>query len=202
MFSGALHKVPRDLDDGATVHVADPEGHVLGTGHYHRGSIAVRLFAFEEVVPDAAFWEQRIAQAIAYRRQAGILALPDTDGYRLVHGEGDGLSGLVVDRYADVVVMQCHSIGMHRQRHHLAEALRRQLGPEVRIYDKSKNALPPKYASEVSDGWLVGAGEAETVMREYGHRFIVDVAEGQKTGFFLDQRENRRYVASFCEGRT
>lgn len=202
VFSGALQKVPRELDDGETVHVADHEGHILGTGHYHRGSIAVRLFAFEEVVPDAAFWTDRIGRAIAFRQKAGILSLPDTDAYRLVHGEGDGLSGLVVDRYADVVVMQCHSIGMHRQRHHLAAALKHHLGTEVRIYDKSKNALPPNYAAAISDGWLAGEGAPETVVREYGHRFFVHVAEGQKTGFFLDQRENRHYMAPFCEGRT
>ncbi len=202
VFSGALQKVPRDLEDGATVYVADHEGHILGTGHYHRGSIAVRLFAFEEVVPDAAFWADRIGRAIAFRQKVGILSLPDTDACRLVHGEGDGLSGLVVDRYSDVVVLQCHSIGMHRQRHHLAVALQRHLGPAVRIYDKSKNALPPKYAAGISDGWLVGEGAPEAVMREYGHQFYVHVGEGQKTGFFLDQRENRRYVAAFCEGRT
>lgn len=203
VFSGALQRLPAALEDGAVVHVADHEGEVLGTGHYHRGSIAVRLFAFARVVPDAAFWEAALWRAFRFRKQTGVLDMPATNCYRLVHGEGDGLSGLVIDVYGEVVVLQCHSIGMHRARHHLAQAVKKVLGPHVHVYDKSKRALPPHYAAGVSEGWVDGQRRDTCVpVQEYGHRFLVDVYKGQKTGFFLDQRENRRFVGTFCTGKT
>ncbi len=203
VFSGALQHLPPSLEDGALVHVSDHEGKVLGTGHYHRGSIAVRLFAFERVVPGPAFWEAALQRAFRFRKLVGVLDLPQTNCYRLVHGEGDGLSGLVIDLYGEVAVLQCHSIGMHRTRDHLVQAVRSVLGQHIRVYDKSKHALPPQYAAQVSEGWLAGAQEeASVVVQEYGHRFLVDVGKGQKTGFFLDQRENRRFVSTFCAGKT
>ncbi len=202
VFSGALCEPLPKLPDGAVVYVADYHGKVLGTGHFHRGSIAVRLFAFAQVVPDAAFWQQKLARSIAYRKSLGFGADVQTNCYRLVHGEGDGLSGLIVDMYDQVVVLQCHSIGMHRVRHELAAGIRAALGQSVCVFDKSKAALPPHYAAGVQDGWLLGQGSHSVVVREHGHHFEVHIAEGQKTGFFLDQRDNRAFVASFAQGKT
>jgi 23S rRNA (cytosine1962-C5)-methyltransferase len=209
VFSGAIARVDGPAEDGALSAVHDRGGRLLGIGHFHQGSIAVRLLSFGPADPlSTTFWADKLQDALRARRAA----LPaDTFGsgqgcYRLVHGEGDGLSGLVVDVYGQVAVVQCHSIGMHRQRALIAEALRQTLGPALlAVYDKSSEALPGQYAAQQHNDYLWAAPGFEpgpcTVV-ENGVPFRVDWETGQKTGFFLDQRDNRQLLSHFVAGKT
>ncbi len=189
--------------DGELVHVNDAWGNLLGIGHYHNGSIAVRLISFGPADPNSlAFWIDKLQNARQVRAWCGLPG-PLTDTYRLVHGEGDGLSGLIIDIYGDTAVVQCHSIGMHLQRALIAEALMAVLGDTLRtVYDKSAESLPPKYAVEQQNGLLLGEDQRSAVVVENGVRFKVDWETGQKTGFFLDQRDNRQLLRSFVPGRS
>lgn len=207
IFSGAIARIEGKPADGDLVEVADRQGRLLGVGHFHHGSIAVRLLSFEAPDPnDPEFWEQKFRAAFQVRQTAGLTENPDTDCYRLAHGEGDGMSGLIVDVYGSTIVIQCHSIGMHRQRQLIAEALQRIYGKNpVVIYDKSKEALPPNYAEKVQNEYLVtpsGLNTAGEAVLENGVRFQVDWETGQKTGFFLDQRDNRQLLSRFVQGKT
>ncbi|MTB49987.1 class I SAM-dependent rRNA methyltransferase [Lewinella sp. W8] len=202
IFSGAVHREDQDLEDGDLVQVVAANGEVLGVGHYQAGGIRVRVLAFgEEELPDD-FFQNRLAAALDLRRQLGLLDDPLTNAFRLVHAAGDGLPGLIIDRYASVVVVQCHSIGMHREREQIAAAIRSLCGEAVEtIYDKSGAVLPERYALGVEDGVLWGSDVSEVVILENGRRFHVDVAGGQKTGFFLDQRENRWLLGSYAKDK-
>lgn len=203
VFSGAILKMDGKPDDGDTVEVVDHQGNYLATGHYQQGgSIIVRIFSFEKTDTDAAFWAGRFTKSIEYRRVLGLFSNDSTTCYRLVHAEGDGLPGLIIDVYNDTAVVQCHSIGMHRHRNQIAEALVEVSAGAIRaVYDKSKDTLPGNYAREVENGYLLGNSEPQLV-KEYGHSFFVDWEKGQKTGFFLDQRENRRLLDRYTEGKT
>ena len=202
VFSGAVAHEPEDLADGDAVQVVDHSGEQLGTGHYQRGSIRVRLLHFGTRAAPDDLLQQRLRAALDLRHQLGLSDDPLTDAYRLVHAAGDGLPGLIIDRYADVAVIQCHSIGMHRQRREIA-ALLQSLLPEkiTSVYDKSSRSLPERYANVVKDGTLLGPEVTEVAIQENGRRFVVDLAEGQKTGFFLDQRENRWLLGSYAKGK-
>ncbi|MCC6412848.1 MAG: class I SAM-dependent rRNA methyltransferase [Saprospiraceae bacterium] len=208
IFSGAVARVEGDkLADGDVVEVTDHRGNTLGIGHFHHGSIAVRLVHFGEAdVSQPAFWVQKFQQAWQVRQVAGLVDNPHTDCFRLSHGEGDGMPGLVVDIYGDVAVMQCHSIGMHRQREVLTQALRETLGNRLRgVYDKSAEALPGNYAAQNANGWLWSVEAdmpVQAIVRENGIRFKIDWQTGQKTGFFLDQRDNRQLLSSFAAGKS
>lgn len=202
VFSGAIARVEGAPADGDIAEVFSHRGHLLGVGHFHHGSIAVRLLSFGAAdVDNADFWVEKLRQALRARN-----VQPLGDAYRLVHGEGDFLSGLVVDVYGRAAVLQCHSIGMHRQRHLIAAALRQVFGEQLRtIYDKSADTLPPKYAEEQSNGLLWSAEnqpEGWAVIEENGVRFKVDWESGQKTGFFLDQRDNRHLLSLYASGKT
>jgi len=201
VFSGALQSVPEEVADGEVVEVCRHDGRVLGVGHFHRGNIAVRLLAFGAAdVQSPAFWEQKLRDARALRR---ALRLLEGDGYRWVHGEGDGLSGLIVDVYGQTAVIQCHSIGMHRQRLQIAQALLRVGAPSVKaVFDKSADTLPENYARQVKNGYLTGEGGHSCIVAENGVRFRVDWEGGQKTGFFLDQRDNRQLLARLSADKT
>lgn len=212
VFSGAVQQVKGDPGEGDTVAVLSREGTLLGYGHYQVGSIAVRMLVFgagtvlaEGRMPQH-FWQERIAAACELRRKAGVTG-PETDAYRLVHGEGDGLPGLIVDVYGRVAVMQAHSAGMFLERKSIAEALRGVLGPELEaVYDKSEGTAPFKAGLALQDGYLYrspAAGDLSggRVVLEHGHRFRVDWEQGQKTGFFLDQRDNRMRVGRLARGR-
>lgn len=202
VFSGAIAKTPPGLVDGSLVEVHDSGGRCLGVGHYFTGSIAVRLFSFEEVQVDDAFWEKKLRDAINLRAQLGLLASERTTAFRLVNAEGDGLSGLVIDLYGDTAVLQCHSVGMWNVREALCRALRTILGSRLRaIFDKSSDVLLGEQSTRSSDSYLFGARGTGEVL-ENGHRFRIDWEEGQKTGFFLDQRENREIVGHYAAGRT
>ena len=206
VFSGAIARVDGQPADGDIAGVYDRGGNLLGLGHFHHGSIAVRMPSFGDDDPEQPrFWEQRLAAALQVRETA-LRPLDQQTGFRLVHGEGDGLSGLVVDVYNDTAVLQCHSIGMHRQRETIAAALHTVIGPKLKaVYDKSREALPPNYASGQSDGYLWTSGQevsGTAVISENGVLFKVNWETGQKTGFFLDQRDNRRLLTQFVPGKT
>lgn len=203
IFSGAIAHIEGEPLDGDLVQVCSRRGEHLAVGHFHHGSIAVRILSFEADDPsDAAFWVRKFELAFTVRRALGLIGDLDTSCYRLAHGEGDGLSGLVVDVYGEVAVLQCHSIGMHRQRDLLAAALKSVLGKHIAVFDKSAEALPPKYAQSIQNQFIGTPGPSTVEVSENGVRFKVDIVSGQKTGFFLDQRDNRLLLTKFVRGKS
>ena len=201
IFSGAIAQITPNLQEGDVVQVYNAEGQYLATGHWQIGSIAVRILTFEDETIDYAFWLGRIAAAWRMRQAIGLADLADNNVFRLVHGEGDHLPGLVVDYYAGVAVVQFHSVGMYREREHIARALREVLGERITaIYDKSESTLPYKADITPQNGYLYGKAENFVAM-ENGLKFYVDWLEGQKTGFFIDQRENRKLLESYARGK-
>lgn len=200
IFSGAIASLPSGLQEGELVTVTDSKGTVLGTGHYQIGSIAVRMLEFDnDSLPDD-FFSRRLRSAYNLRRDLGLMR-PDNDCYRLVHGEGDFLPGLVIDIYGDTAVMQAHSPGMHFARGEVAEAL--TLIPDARIrnvYYKSDTTLPFKADLGPENGYLIGQYDGN-IATENGLQFNIDWLKGQKTGFFVDQRENRSLLEKFARGR-
>jgi 23S rRNA (cytosine1962-C5)-methyltransferase len=203
VFSGAIAKIEGQPEDGDIVSVHRKKGDFLAVGHYHNGSIAVRIFGYDAVAPDASFWQQKLVKAWNLRKAQGLAQNPETNCFRVIHGEGDGMPGLIVDYYAGVVVFQAHSIGMHRCRNEIVEALKACIGPDLKaIYDKSRSTLPPLYAADLEDGYLYGDLEQnEMTVLENGQKFAVNWATGQKTGFFLDQRENRELLGHYAKGK-
>lgn len=206
VFSGAIAQIVGKPAEGDLVDVYASDGRFLACGHYQIGSIAVRILSFDSPVLAPDFWEVMLSRALAERVACG-LALPggDTNCYRLVHGEGDNLPGLVVDYYDGVCVMQAHSVGMFRAKARIAEALRKVYGDGLKaVYDKSSGTVPFKAGLNAVDGYLwkedgfIGEGRE---VSENGNRFLVDWEGGQKTGFFLDQRENRALVSRYASGR-
>lgn len=207
VFSGAIARMEGDPADGDVVEVYSKRGELLGAGHFHHGSIAVRLLSFGEADPESGdFWIGKFRNALSVRATVGLVGSMNTNCFRLVHGEGDGLSGLIVDVYGSTAVLQCHSIGMHRQRNLIAAALKEVLGKQLQtVYDKSAETLPPKYAENQSNEFLwsaVNAPAGAEIIEENDVRFKVDWLAGQKTGFFLDQRDNRQLLARFAAGKT
>lgn len=204
VFSGATARVEGEPKDGDIAEVSDRHGNLLGLGHFHHGSIAVRLLSFGEAdLLSRAFWAEKLRSAWAVRQAVGLVDDPETDCFRLVHGEGDGLSGLIIDLYGKTAVLQCHSIGMHRQRALIAEALEEVMGEKLQqVFDKSDGSLPGNYAKTVENQYLINKGESKNHVVENGVRFRIDWETGQKTGFFLDQRDNRALLARFAPGRT
>ena len=206
VFSGAIDHIAegeKALTEGDVVDVITKGGEFIARGHYQIGSIAVRVLTFEEEAIDAKWWEERIAHAKALRESLGMVNNADTTCYRLVHGEGDLLPGLVVDVYGRTAVVQCHSVGMYHSRMLIAEAIRKAYGEEIEaIYDKSSQTLPFKADLGAIDGYLWGRSEnPDAVVLENGLKFKVNWEEGQKTGFFIDQRVNRDLVRQYSRGR-
>lgn len=202
IFSGAIAAQEKGIEEGDRVRIANGKGETIGVGHYQAGSIRLRVLELGvERLPDD-FWPQRLGAALALRRQLGLLR-PDNTAYRLVHGAGDGLPGLIVDVYDGTAVVQCHSIGMFRERAAIATTL---LGLDAGlngIYGKSSSSLSRNFASsEPLDASLAGPVPDELTIRENGNPFHVDLAGGQKTGFFLDQRDNRALLARYAAGRS
>ncbi len=208
IFSGAIDSVEGDLREGDVVEVVSRDKSFLAFGHYQVGSIAVRVLSFDRsFIPDhdsfgEDFWIDRISAALAMRRSLG-LGNQDTDSYRLVHGEGDGLSGLIIDYYAGVAVLQAHSVGMFRSKELITDALKKCYGPQLlSVYDKSEGTAPFKAGLDLNNKYLFSSiPNDECVITEHGHKFMVNWKEGQKTGFFLDQRENRYLVEQYASGR-
>lgn len=202
VFSGAIASKPSDLREGDTVLVLDSERHELGIGHWQPGSIAVRMLTFANEPVDCDFWKRRIQEAWNVRDSIGLIDFPRNTIFRLVHGEGDRLPGLIVDVYEHTAVMQAHSVGMHLQRAHIAQAIIDVSGGYIHsIYEKSETTLPRWLAEQNEEnGFLVGHDEGN-VAQENELRFLIDWAQGQKTGFFIDQRENRLLLEKYAKGR-
>lgn len=202
VFSGAVQRKEGHPADGEVVEVRGHDGRYLATGHYQDGSICVRIFSFEETEAGADFWLEKLRTAYDYRVALGLADSASTTCYRLVHAEGDGLPGLIIDVYGAVAVVQCHSIGMHLEREKLVAALQAIYGERLQaIYDKSKETLPAKYAANITNDYLWGDAAVPMQVMENGHPFEVNWETGQKTGFFLDQRDNRQLLAQYSEGK-
>ena len=200
VFSGAVARMDDGLTEGEIVRVLDVNGSFLAMGHFQIGSIVVRILSFEDQVIDGTFWRKRLSQALAVRRSLG-LQREDNDIYRLVHGEGDAMPGLVIDVYGKAAVMQAHSVGMHLCRMDVAEALSDVMGQTLEaVYYKSDTTLPYKANLESENGYLIG-GNAAAIAVENGLKFHIDWLKGQKTGFFVDQRENRSLLEHYAKGR-
>jgi len=202
VFSGAIHHADDTLEEGETVDVYDSNNHFLATGHCQIGSIAVRILTFQQEKIDEKFWKKRLESAYNLRRQLGLIDNPDTNVYRLIHGEGDNMSGLIVDIYDNTAVIQAHSPGMHIARHELAAALKELSDNFIKnIYYKSEGTLPYKADLEAEDGYLYGGTDIPDFVMENGLKFKVDWIKGQKTGFFIDQRNNRELLEKYAKNR-
>ncbi|MBR5660313.1 MAG: class I SAM-dependent rRNA methyltransferase [Bacteroidales bacterium] len=206
VFSGAIAQIAGQPSEGDIVGVFSHDGSFLAYGHYQIGSIAVRILSFsgEDVLGDD-FWVNMIRRALSVREAAGLVSGPYTNCFRLVHGEGDGLPGLIIDWYDGVCVIQAHSVGMFRAKGAICEALQTVFGERLKaVYDKSSGTAPFKAGLDLVDGYLFkaeGFSDDEQVVLENGNKFLVNWTEGQKTGFFLDQRENRALVGKYSQGR-
>lgn len=199
VFSGAI-KIKDDVSEGDAVEVYSHDNKFLGVGHYQNSSISVRIVSFEKTDLNEVFWISKISSAYNYRKNLGILN-DQTNVCRLVFGEGDGLPGLILDYYNGNVVLQAHSIAMHMNRMNIVNALKETFGKQLKcVYDKSSESLPKNYASGIKNEYLFGSGE-KTVVTENGCKFIVDWEKGQKTGFFVDQRENRALLGKYSKGK-
>jgi 23S rRNA (cytosine1962-C5)-methyltransferase len=201
IFSGAIKKIYGEPVEGDVVDVYDNKDNLLGVGHYAPGSIAVRILAFEKINPDINFFREKIRSAIDYRKAVGIFNNPVTNVFRLIHAEGDSLPGLIIDYYNGVAVMQMHSIGMYRMRNEISTILLELLEPSlIAVYDKSENTIPFMSGVKPESGFLFGSSEP-MVVTENGLKFKIDWTSGQKTGFFIDQRENRKLLEMYTSGR-
>ena len=201
VFSGAIHHLEGEPEEGEIVDVYTSKKEFIACGHFQIGSIAVRILSFsqEKIEPD--FWKQRLEVAYRMRQALNLAGNPINNTYRLVHGEGDNLPGLIIDVYGKTAVMQAHSVGMHVDRMEIAEALSDVMGGEIEnIYYKSETTLPYKADLGPENGFIKG-GSPENVAMEYGLKFHVDWLKGQKTGFFVDQRENRHLLEQYAKGR-
>lgn len=202
IFSGAIKEICGSPAEGDLVDVFDNKENFLATGHYQPGSIAVRILTFKEVEPDRLFFREKIKSALDYRTSVGLTFNGKTNVFRLVHAEGDDLPGLIIDYYNGVAVIQCHSVGMYRLRNELAEILRDLLGEKLTaIYDKSEDTIPHMSGVKAVNEFLFG-NQGPAIVSENGFKFRVDWSAGQKTGFYIDQRENRQLVGEFSEGKS
>lgn len=198
VFSGAILRQDDGIEEGEAVRVVNTEGSHIAVGHYQKGTITVRVLSFQDIEIDKDYWLARLRSALQMRQAIGLADRADTTAYRLVHGEGDLLPGLVIDIYGKTAVMQAHSIGMHNARHTIAESLKEVLGDRIdNIYYKSETTLP---YMEPENGFLLG-GSTENTALENGLQFYVDWLQGQKTGFFVDQRENRALLERYAQGK-
>ncbi|MFT4568472.1 MAG: 23S rRNA (cytosine1962-C5)-methyltransferase [Saprospiraceae bacterium] len=200
IFSGGIIS-HSDCEDGDLVEVSSQSGDFLAMGYFQHGSIMVRILSFEKEAIDQEFWDRKIQDAVNLRKDIN-LPNQSTNVYRLVHGEGDGLSGLVIDVYNNVAVIQCHSVGMHLLRQNIANALIANLEESIEtIYVKSGNTLPRDYAANNPDEFLKGRA-VEVEVKEYDSSFNIDIVNGQKTGFFIDQRENRKLLQQYIKDKS
>lgn len=202
VFSGAISRMDDGIEEGDTVKVITDTGDFIALGHYQIGSIAVRVLAFEDIAVDDRFWRARLQAALRMRQCTGIADNPDNNTFRLVHGEGDCLPGLVIDCYGHTAVMQAHSVGMHVCRDVIARQLVEVMGDRIRnVFYKSETTLPFKAGLGQENGFIYG-GSDDNVAVENGLKFHVDWLKGQKTGFFVDQRENRKLLEHYSKDKT
>jgi 23S rRNA (cytosine1962-C5)-methyltransferase len=201
IFSGAIKQITQQVEEGQLVELTDNTGAFLAIGQYQVGSIAVRIISFEDVEIDYAFWKKKIESAFQMRCSLGFDNNPDTNVYRLIHGEGDGLPGLIVDFYNGTAVTQYHNVGMYLVKDHVNKALQEVLGDRLTaIYDKSEGTMPFKAQVKPENGYVWGESLSNSVL-EYGNTFKIDWTDGQKTGFFVDQRESRELLKKFSKNK-
>jgi 23S rRNA (cytosine1962-C5)-methyltransferase len=201
VFSGAIKKIYGNPAEGDLVDVFDNKDNFLATGHYAPSSIAVRVLSFEQITPDINFFREKIKSAIAYRKSVGIIGNPSINVYRLIHGEGDGLPGLIIDFYNGVAVMQMHSVGFYLIRKEIASILVEIMHDQIiAVYDKSEGTIPHMSSIAGRNEFLYGTSES-VVVTENGYKFRIDWTTGQKTGFFIDQRDNRLLLEKYTEGK-
>ena len=202
VFSGAIHHADDGIQEGEIVRVLTNEGEFIAVGHYQVGSIAVRVLSFHDVAIDESFWESRLTAAFDVRKAIGVAQNPNNNSYRLVHGEGDNLPGLIIDCYGQTAVMQAHSVGMHVCREAVCKALVKVMGDNIQhVFYKSETTLPFKAGLGQENDFLYG-GSDDNIAIENGLKFRVDWLRGQKTGFFVDQRDNRALLESYSKGRS
>jgi 23S rRNA (cytosine1962-C5)-methyltransferase len=201
IFSGAIKKIYGNPVEGDLVDVFDNKDEFLAVGHYAPSSISVRVLSFEQVIPDLIFFKEKIKKAITYRKAIGIIGNPLVNVYRLIHGEGDGLPGLIVDYYNGVAVIQMHSVGFYRIRKEISEILVELLKDQiVAVYDKSEGTIPHMSGITGINEFLYGNSDP-VIVTENGYKFRIDWTTGQKTGFFIDQRDNRKLLESYSDGK-
>lgn len=202
VFSGAIKKIKGEVKEGDVVAVYDNKETFLGLGHYQIGSITVRIISFTEVEINYEFWKNKIQKAYDLRKQMGYIDAENNNVFRLVHAEGDNLPGLIIDFYNGTAVMQFHSVGMFLAKDLLVQALKETLDNKLEaIYDKSEKTLPFKADIQPKNGYLFGE-KSNGIVTEYGHKFKINWEEGQKTGFFVDQRENRKLLANYSKDKS
>ena len=202
VFSGAIDHADEGLEEGDVVRVYSRGGEFLGVGHYQIGSITVRILSFKNREINGDFWRERLSSAFAMRRAIGLADREDNDIFRLVHGEGDMLPGLVIDCYGQTAVMQAHSVGMHVSRNEICKALIEVMGDHIQsVYYKSETTLPYKAELGQENGFIYG-NTANDIAMENGLRFHIDWLKGQKTGFFVDQRDNRSLLEHYAKDKS
>lgn len=205
VFSGAIAHMERQPKEGEVVEVYNNKNEYCGTGHFQTGSIAIRIISFQKVEPNTDFWIDKLRNAYETRKAIGLVNNEKTNCYRLIHGEGDTMPGLVIDVYDKTAVIQAHSIGMHRIHKELGEALKGVMGSNLEnIYYKSSTTLPPYFVQDegIEDYYLFGKDDGQYIAKENGLLFHADWIKGQKTGFFIDQRENRAMLERYSNGRS
>ncbi len=203
IFSGAIAKMQGEVQDGDLIEAYSEDGKFLAMGLWGLGSIAIKVLSFQPVETIQQLLRDRLNQAYALRKQLGLIDNSETNCYRLINSEGDSLAGLIIDMYGDTAVLQCHALGIYRYRREIAEILKEiYRGGLQAVYDKSSATLSRKSQTQSQDGLLIGDRSNESAeVLEYGHRFIVDWERGQKTGFFLDQRENRCLFGKYAKDK-
>ena len=202
VFSGAIHHMDEGIAEGDTVRVITADGNCIAVGHYQLGTITVRVLSFDDIAIDDSFWQQRMQSALAMRESIGVANNPDNNTYRLIHGEGDNLPGLIIDCYGTTAVMQVHSVGMHVCREQICKALVEVMGDRIKnVYYKSETTLPFKAELGQENGFIYGHTDNNTAV-ENSLSFHVDWLKGQKTGFFVDQRENRSLLEHYAKGKS
>lgn len=202
IFSGAISKIDGNPEEGDLVNVYTASKDFIAKGHYQIGSIAIRILSFQDEIIDDNFWLNRIETAYKVRQAVGLIDNPKNNTFRLIHGEGDFLPGLIVDIYGETAVLQAHSVGMHFMRNILAECIIKAMKGVVKnVYYKSETTLPFKAELDPTDGFLIG-GDKNNIALENGLKFHVDWLKGQKTGFFVDQRENRALLEKYAKGKS
>ena len=201
IFSGAIKLKDNNIIDGDVVTVFSAGGDFLASGHFQDGSISVRVLTYTQEEINSDFYFEKLKTALHYRTTINVANNNETNVYRFIFGEADGLPGLIIDNYNQHFVIQCHSIGMHKHIQLIGEALKRLFEQTIQtIYDKSAETLPKVYASGIKNGFIFGSSSS-TIVSEYGNEFIIDWVNGQKTGFFIDQRENRKLLADYSKGK-
>ena len=201
VFSGAIQRIEGKQEEGELARVYSSDGEYIATGHWQIGSIAVRVLTFDDEPIDDSFWDQRLTAALEVRQSIGVADNEQNNTYRLVHGEGDHLPGLIIDIYGQTAVMQAHSVGMHICRNEVAASLKRVIQDRINhIFYKSETTLPFKADLGQENGFLLG-GSPDNIALENGLKFHIDWLRGQKTGFFVDQRENRSLLEHYSRGR-